>query len=261
MKLNDDFTVPESLLEEYQTILGVHFNDERLLISALTHSSLYDDVRITPALYMQNNGGLKYENYEKLEYLGDSILGAVIAWYSCQHTKFDDHAIKTGKSIESVLTDFKTLLVKNDNLKTLENQLYLDQFIIHGNSRNDLSSKYGDVVEAIIGAIVEDKGLDAAQSFVLDLFGLNGLDDDLDDLLNKIEYLDPKGKLQKYCEDNELSLDYELVQEEGPAHDKTYICEVCIGDKYIFTGSGKKIKGAEKDAASRAFSNLDWLTF
>ena len=245
MEINDDLIPSTVYLKELQKKMNIAYNDNKHLIQALLHGSFYSGDKSKLGLFKKNND-LKEDNYEKLEYLGDSVLSLIVADYSYNNEIINVYAKEQKRTIEGVLTNFKMVLVSNESLKPLANKLNLDKYILHGDLEN-ITDIYPDVIEALIGSIFIDQGFSDAKKFVTDFF-------DLERAIGKIANSNPKGTLKEICDQIGCVPVYELMNEEGPDHNKEFTVRLVCNDK-VAIGSGPKIKKAEVDAAKKFLLN------
>lgn len=214
--------------------LNIRAKNEQLFIDAFTHASF--------------KGNLGFvQNYERLEFAGDAVLGFVIA------TKLFEiyPELDQGK-----LTVMKHELVQTKSLAHKARELKFDQMIRVGNSislpeltAND--SFFEDVFEAFIGAIYFDQGIEIAKRTILNLFH--------DELYNfdLSATNDYKSTLQEYVQaEKRGELNYKLIERSGPSHDPTYRVSVEYDGVKLGEGVAKTIKGAEKLAAKDALSKV-----
>lgn len=210
--------------EALQRVLGLCFQNIDLLTTALTHRS----------------AGSK--NNERLEFLGDSILGFVIAEYL-----FD----RFPNENEGVLSRLRANLVNQKSLADLARKFNLGDYLIlgvgeirSGGFRRD--SLLSDAFEAIIGALAKDQGIDACRHWVVKVFS-----DDLEDLNSTREIKDPKTQLQELMQSKGLELPtYSLLAQSGMPHDQIFKveCRVSLISGAI-EGEGTSRKKAEQQAA------------
>ena len=245
MKINKDFTVSPVDLKEFQNIIGINYNNPKYLIQSLLHGSLFNGDKTKLDVFKKSNN-LKEDNYEKLEYLGDSVLSLIIADYSYNNETINVYAKEQKRTIEGVLTNFKMVLVSNESLKSLANKLNLDKYILHGNLEN-ITDLYSDVIEALIGSIFIDQGFSEAKKFVFNFF-------DLERALGKIDHSNPKGTLKEICDQIGCVTVSELMNEEGPDHNKEFTVRLVCNEQ-VTIGTGPKIKKAEVDAAKNFLLN------
>ena len=219
---------------ELENKIDYHFKDISLLKQALTHSSFVNEQKIN-----------KVQCYERVEYLGDAVLELVSSDYF-----FRNHPDEN----EGSLTKMRAAAVCEQALDITANDLDLGSYMVFGRGErlsggNKRASIVADCVEAIIGAIYLDSGLDEAKRFIMS-FVLNNLD-------KKRLFYDAKSVLQEKVQMNKNAvLSYELVKEEGPEHDKVFTFDVKLDGKVIGTGCGKNKKGAQQQAAYNALLNI-----
>ena len=245
IKIDEDLTVSSIDLIEFQNNIGITYNDTKYLIQALLHGSLFSGDKTKLDSFKKSNN-LKEDNYEKLEYLGDSVLNLIVADYSYNNEIINLYAKEQKRTIEGVLTDFKRVLVSNESLKPLANKLNLDKYILHGVLEN-ITEIYADVIEALIGSIFVDQDFSQAKKFVYNFFDLEGA-------LEKIADSNPKGTLKEICDQIGCVPIYELVNEEGPDHNKEFTVRL-ICNEQVTIGYGPKIRKAEVDAAKKFLQN------
>ncbi len=209
-----------------EQILSYQFKNKSLLKIALSHSS----IKSTPY------------NYQRFEFLGDSIIGYVVSDYLIKNTNYDE-----GRS-----TIIKSKYVSRKNLAEVSKSLNLVKFIQIDNSINlksvTTSTKIcSDIYESIVGAIYLDSNIENVKKFIYDT------------LLNK-KYTNIsdnyKGRLNEYC--HEKGYDepiYKVVKETGLDHLKQFRVEVKINGN-IYIASGNKIKNAEIKSAKKALDDL-----
>ncbi|MGR9073796.1 MAG: ribonuclease III [Gammaproteobacteria bacterium] len=211
--------------------LGLQFNDPRLLTLALTHRS----------------AGVK--NNERLEFLGDSVLGFVIA---------KELVEKFPKASEGVLSRLRAGLVNQESLAEIAREHELGHYLIMGSGelksggfRRD--SILSDALEAIIGAVLKDRGIEYCCAWVLEIFGKK-----LDLLSLDSWEKDPKTQLQEYMQAKRLELpEYTLISQTGLPHSQTFTVECRVS---LFAGSctgmGSSRKKAEQEAAEKMLAEL-----
>lgn len=221
-------------LQEIQKKIEYQFHNENLLITALTHSS-YANERITN----------KVEDYERQEFLGDSILELVSSEFIYKkHTQMP----------EGEMTKLRASMVCEKALAFSARDLELGRFIRIGKGEErtggrERESIIADVMEAMIGGIYLDSGLEEARSFIHKFI--------LEDVENKQIFNDNKTLLQEYIQKNgDNKIVYEPVAEEGPEHDKIFIIQVSIDGKVCGIGRGRNKKAAEQNAAYEALLHM-----
>ena len=220
----------EAALHELEEKLQYTFTDLSLLDVALTHSS-----------YANEQGqGHKYN--ERLEFLGDSVLGFITA------DKFF-HEFKD--TPEGKLTKLRASTVCEESLFPFGQQIDLGKYLLLGkgeekNGGRERASIVADAFEAVIAAIYLDGGLDAARPFVL-RFVMTAVEE------KKITFKDYKTTLQEIIQKNpEEELCYVLAGESGPDHNKRFEMEVHLNSNVIGRGVGRTKKQAEQEAAREA---------
>lgn len=219
--------------EELEQKIGYSFKDKKLLCQALTHSSFSNEQKIN-----------KYENYERLEFLGDAVLELITSKY---------YFINHPEMSEGQMTKKRSSTVCEMALAYCAKDLELGEYLLLGKGEEASGGRLrdsiiSDVMEAIIGALYLDGGFEAAQNFV-DTFILSDLD-------NKHLFYDSKTILQEKVQQAGISIEYQLVGENGPDHDKEFTVEVVIDGIASGKGVGRNKKSAEQKAAYEAL--LEW---
>lgn len=220
----------EERLTELEDKIQYRFQDRRLLRQALTHSSYANEQRIN-----------KFEDYERLEFLGDAVLELVSSDFL--YRKETDMA-------EGQLTRKRSSMVCEPALAFCARDIALEQYILLGKGEEATGGRgrdsiISDVMEAVIGAIYLDSGIEEASGFIHRFI--------LDDLEHKQLFYDAKTILQEAVQqESKEPICYELIKEEGPEHEKTFLVEVRVGDQKLGTGSGHSKKAAEQQAAYQA---------
>ena len=220
---------------DIERILGYRFKDSAILKEALTHKSFSGEHR-----------GVKHN--ERLEFLGDSILGAIVADYIYNECPHDE---------EGVLSKIKANLVSRRNLYLWGKQLHLGQLMALG--RGELAtggrtrdSIISNAVEAVIGAIYLDGGYEAARAFILPWARTQKLTQDAQDFKSVLqEVLQQKGPATPL---------YEVIQTVGPEHDKTFTVRVSLAGSELGIGKGHNKKQAEQAAAHQALMKLNKIS-
>lgn len=185
-------------------------------------------------------------NNERLEFLGDAVLGAVIAEYLFKMFPYKD---------EGFLTQLRSKIVNGQNLQHLALKLGIDKHLKVGlkESEKSKSSVYGDAFEALIGAVYLDRGFVVAKNFILKR--IIKLHVDIEDLMNTDT--DFKSQLQIYCQKNKLSLEYRLLSEEQKGKTKVFTVQVYINDKPYVTFENYSKRVAEQKAAQLTLEELN----
>jgi ribonuclease-3 len=213
------------------------FADKELLQRSLTHPSFK-----TPKGKCPHN--------QRLEFLGDAVLGMVLA-----EALFADLPDER----EGVLTRYRSMLAKGQQLHVLAQELELGKFLRLGEAEaaqggRERASILEDALEAVIGAIYLDGGLDAARASVRHLYG--PLSSRVD---AQLEIHNPKGKLQELYQPTlgNDSIEYRLIESTGPDHLKEFTVEVWIDGTCHGRGTGNSKKNAEEEAARAALDDHD----
>jgi len=226
--------VNEAQLRESAEVVGHDFVDWSLLVRALTHSSYSAESPDEPS-------------NERLEYLGDAVLGLVLA---------DEMYRRHPDFHEGLLTDLRKSVVNETTLGGAARRMGLGRFIRLGRGEeaaggHDKTSILANAFEAVIGAVHLDAGTEIARRLSLRL-----LRDDIDAAVPGLRTLDPKTQLQELTQDNELGAPYYEITDEGPDHEKIFFAEVLIAGRVRGRGSGRTKKAAEQEAAAQAIESL-----
>jgi ribonuclease-3 len=225
----------EEALQRIEQIIGYKFSNRELLSKAFAHSSAVND---------------RLFSNERLEFLGDSVLAAVIC--HALFERFPDY-------MEGDLTKIKSMLVSRRTCARVTKQLGLHEFLKIGkgmaSNRALTSSLAASLLEAVIAAIYIDGGFDAAGSFILGTFGpeINRTDAEQ-------SHGNFKSLLQQYAQQQfDTTPDYVLLDEKGPDHDKCFESEVVIAERHFPSAWGTNKKEAEQKAAFNALVELGVL--
>jgi ribonuclease-3 len=222
-----------SHIEAVEEILEYRFKDKNLLLQALTHPSAAEDDPI---------GG----SYERLEFLGDSIVGSVISREIFERYPTMD---------EGGMTRVKVSLVSGDSLAEIAEEWGFADHIIFGSSergtgRRGLHSALENVFEALTAALAIDGGTEIATQWIIRTLGPH---------INEqyaTEPENPKSTLQERLQVKRITPTYELVSTEGPPHDRVFTSNVLCEGEVIGTGSGHSKKDAEANAAIKALQTV-----
>lgn len=223
-------------IEELENRLGYIFNDKNLLEKALTHSSYANERNVN-----------KTECNERLEFLGDAVLEIISS----------DFLFKNNPDIpEGVLSKMRAFLVCEPSLYKCSKAFELGKYIMLGKGEDacggrDKPSVVSDAFEAVLGAVYLDGGLDEASKIIYK-FILT------DNQLLEAKMEDSKSMLQQMvqAEKYKKNINYNVVSEEGPEHDKMFSVEVTLDGVRYGLGFGHNKKAAEKDAAKKAIEKL-----
>ncbi len=221
-------------MTEFEKKIGYEFKDKKLLNCALTHSSYGNEQRVG--------------NNERLEFLGDSILGFVTAEYLFARLK---------NMPEGSLSKIRASLVCEQSLFEISKKIDLSKhlFLGHGEEASggrNRPSVVSDAFEAVLAAIYLDAGLDFAKKWLLDI-----LDDAFDDAIGGTRSKDYKTELQEYLQGNgQNRAEYRIAHEDGPAHNKHFEVEVLLDGKVVSSAGGTSKKEAEQNAARLVLEQL-----
>ena len=221
-------------LKELEGKIGYKFDDFTLFTKAMIHSSYANEKHLP-----------KYECNERLEFLGDAVLELVSSEFLFHNNP---------KLPEGELTKTRASMVCEPALAFCARDLDLGEYLLLGKGEDATGGRKresvtSDAMEALIGAIYLDGGFANAKEFIHRFI--------LKDLENKKLFFDSKTILQEIVQAgyNE-ELNYQLIREEGPDHDKRFVVEARIGEKSIGEGMGHTKKAAEQEAAYQALLKL-----
>ena len=221
-------------LEILEKNIGYTFKNKALLKNALTHTSYaYEN-------HIQSN--------EKLEFLGDSILEFLSSKYIYNNYP---------KLKEGEMTKVRATVVCEDSLYKIADKHNFSDFLYVGKSErmhqgNRKIAIMADSVEAVIAAIYFDSGLEEAEKFII-----SNLKEEIEIATKNVGIKDHKTVLQEKLQVNgNVNIKYEIINETGPDHDKTFTAEVKLDRKVLAVGKGKTKKQAEMDAAGKALETL-----
>ncbi len=224
-------------LAALQQILGVSFSKPSLLEEALVHSS-----------YINENPTLTLTSNERLEFLGDAVLGLVVANKLYQDFPHCD---------EGEMTRLRTTLVRRDTLARMARTIKLGDHLYLGKGEEtsggrDKPTNLAGALEAVIAATFLDQGLAVTRDFILRL-----LSPELQKVVNQGAGADYKSQLQEFIQaSRQQTPAYHVIEAIGPDHDRRFTVEVRIGDTVLGRGSGKSKKAAETQAAHTALEQI-----
>ena len=222
--------------EAFEEILGYKFNDIRLLEQALSHSSYANEKKLASG------------SNERLEFLGDSVLSIVVS----------DYIYKNLNVPEGELTKLRASLVCEKSLYVFAKQIHLGDFLFLGKGEENTGGRertsiLADAFEAVIAAVFLDGGLEAAKKHILRF-----IPKDIDSR-KSVSFSDHKTILQEIIQKNpEEKVEYKLVGQSGPDHNKAFKVQVCLNSNVIGTGIGKSKKEAEQMAAKEALELMGY---
>ncbi len=219
-------------LNKLEKQINYKFKNIALLEEAITHSS-----------FQKNNFKIKKKNYERLEFLGDRVLGLVLSEYLFKF--FPD-------AKEGVLDNYFQKFANQDNLFNYAKKINLSVFLKtqKGDNLENNKSILSDVIEAIIGAIYIDAGLKNCKNFII-----NNIIDKYSIYSKPLKH--PKSMLQEYCLDQYNALPkYIVLNKYGNEHQPTYEVSVSIKNHDVVSATGTNLKKAEEAAATKLLSIL-----
>ncbi|MEH7456875.1 ribonuclease III [Bacillus pseudomycoides] len=220
----------------FQQKIGITFIDEKLLIQAFTHSSYVNEHRKKP-----------HEDNERLEFLGDAVLELTVSQYLFQ---------KYPTMSEGELTKLRAAIVCEPSLVRFANELSFGNLVLLGKGEEMTGGRerpalLADVFEAFIGALYLDQGLDTVWGFLKEIVYPK---------INEGAFshvMDYKSQLQELIQrDGSGNIEYQILQEKGPAHNREFVSRVTLNSVALGVGSGKSKKEAEQQAAAEALKKL-----
>ncbi len=226
-----------SKINRMQEIVGYHFKNPELLKSAITHPSAVEGKPVSAG-------------YERLEFLGDSVVGFIVS---------EELFERFPEMDEGGLTRLKVSLISGESLSAVAAERGFADLIVFGSSERGtgargLHSALENVYEAVTGAIYLDGGLEPARAWVLDT-----LQPHLAPWRAALPE-NPKSLLQEKTQaDLHETPRYELVSTGGPAHSPTFVCDCLVGDRNVGRGEGTSKKEAEAAAAAMGLRTLGYV--
>ena len=199
--------------------------NEKLYVQAFTHTSY-------------SNEHLEEESYERLEFLGDAVLELIISDYLYNEKHLE----------EGTMTKMRASYVCEAACCTYAKKLGLDGYIRLGSGEVEANTTIlADVFESFIGAMYLDQGIEFTRNIVIGVIR--------EYIEKRIDFLhDYKSELQEQVQTVRKSAVYEIIDEAGPAHDRTFTCQVRIDNIVMGTGVGSSKKAAEQEAAKEALN-------
>lgn len=219
---------------QLETEIEYAFKDKDLILKALTHSSYANEKKME-----------KYNHNERLEFLGDAVLEVCTSDFL-----FKEYLDKP----EGDLTRLRASIVCEPTLAECARAIHLPDFLILGKGEETTGGRYRDSIvsdafEAVIGAIYLDGGIEEAKKFII-RFVLN-------DIENKHLFYDSKTILQETVQKlYKKKVEYKLISEEGPDHDKKFNVQVLLEDTILGEGIGRTKRKAEQQAAYQAILKI-----
>jgi ribonuclease-3 len=225
-------------LDSLQDILGVTFEDVTHLQQSLVHRSYLNEADDHP---LSSN--------ERLEFLGDALLGHVVA--ERLYYEFPEFS-------EGDLTKVRSALVRTETLARIARSLNLGDYLFLGKGEAESGGRHRQrnlacALEAVIGAVFVDQGFNAARGFILRILG-----EELEQAAAERLQMDPKSRLQEVVQgERQLTPVYRTDEVSGPDHDRVFVVDVFAGETFLGRGSGKSKRAAEQEAAVAALKTLD----
>jgi len=226
-----------SNLQQLEAVLGHRFEDRTLLLRALTHTS-----------HLHESDGINGNDYQRLEFLGDAVLGMLLAELLYHgHPDWD----------EGALSRLRSRLAGQDMLADRARTLGIGEFMLLGRGEEQSSGRtkdsiLADVLESLLAALYLDGGLEVARSLIERLFA---------DLAAEPQSLtlgrDSKSELQELLSVLGASMpEYSLFRESGPPHDRLFHFKVLLDGRCVGEGQGKSKKIAQQAAAAQALGSI-----
>ena len=232
-------------LDELQKIIGYTFKNAEFILNAVTHSSYINEGILRKDALSEIQSG---SNNERLEFLGDAVLELVMS----------EHIYKTYPELtEGEMTKLRASIVCEPTLSKAARKLDLGSCIRMGRGEEQTGGRergsiLADCFESIAGAIFVDGGFDSAKSFIL-----KTMDEFILERRKNFMLADHKTVLQEIIQrDSKEPLEYTVIAEEGPAHQRIFVVELCHSGRKLSTGRGKSKKEAEQHCAKQAIQVL-----
>ena len=232
----------ETLGKDFKTFeasIGIEFNDAELLRQAFTHRS-----------YLNEHRGASIGHNERLEFLGDAVLELIATHFL--YEKFPEKD-------EGELTAFRAALVNAVTLSEVAQEIGMNDYLLlsRGEAKDQGRARgvlLANAIEALIGAIYLDQGLDAARTFISE-----HLFPKIDYIVKKRLWQDPKSTLQEKVQEHDgVTPHYTVMRESGPDHDKQFVVGVYVRETLLAQGEGKSKQEAEQTAARAALEKRGW---
>ncbi|MBO5244535.1 MAG: ribonuclease III [Selenomonadales bacterium] len=225
-------------LRQLSDKMGITFDQIELLHKALTHTSYANEIK-----------RYTVEHNERLEFLGDAILDAIIS---------DELFCRYPALSEGDLTKARAAIVCEGSLAECAQAIGFGPYLLLGRGENasggrERASILADAFEAIVGAIYMDSGIESCRTFIL-----NNLSTDMEKIRYWKRSHDYKTRFQEYVQKNlHYDIKYQVEAESGPAHNKVFTISVTLNGEKLGTGVGKSKKDAEQKAAREALQKLN----
>ena len=223
----------------FETKIGFVFKNKRLLEQAFTHRS-----------HLNENRGTGREHNERLEFLGDAVLELVVSDFL--FGKYPDKP-------EGDLTAFRAALVNTQSISEAASSLGMNDYLLlsRGEAKDTGRARMiilANAFEALIGAIYIDQGYDAARDFIA-----GALFHKTDDVVEKRLWQDAKSRFQELSQEHHgVTPVYQVLDQSGPDHSKSFVSGVYIGQELVAKGEGLSKQEAEQDAAQKGLTAKGW---
>lgn len=230
---------PYVKFKRFQEQIGIFFRNEKLLIQAFTHSS-----------YVNEHRKRLHEDNERLEFLGDAVLELTVSQYLFEQFP---------QMSEGELTKMRAAIVCEPSLVTFAHALSFGDLVLLGKGEELTGGRMrpsllADVFEAFIGALYLDQGMETVVQFL----GKTIFPKIREGAFSHV--MDYKSQLQEFVQrDGSGVLEYKILQERGPAHNKEFVSRVSLNGEELGVGVGRSKKEAEQRAAQMALAKLKQL--
>ncbi|HUO50864.1 MAG TPA: ribonuclease III [Candidatus Paceibacterota bacterium] len=224
---------------KFETRIGFHFQDKRLLETAFTHRS-----------YLNENRTTSREHNERLEFLGDAVLELVMTEFL--FAKYPDKP-------EGDLTAYRAALVNTQSISEAATKLGMNEFLLLSRGEAKDTGRARQIIlanafEALIGALYLDQGYVAAKDFLA-----KQLFHKTDDVVARRLWQDAKSRLQEMAQEKlGVTPTYQLLDQSGPDHDKRFVVGAFLSGERIANGEGRSKQEAEQAAAEKALTTKGW---
>lgn len=229
-----------SNLAKLEEAIGINFQNKSLFQQALTHRS-----------YLNEHPEFKHGHNERLEFLGDAVLEIVVT----------EHLfVNFPNTPEGDLTNWRASLVNAKMLYVVADALGVENYLLlskgEAKDKNTKARQYilANSIEAIIGSIYLDQGIEAAKVFII-----KNIVSHLDEILKNQTYLDPKSRFQELAQEKEgITPIYKTIKEEGPDHEKLFTVGLYLGEELVSEGDGLSKQEAQVKAAQAGLEKKGW---
>ncbi|WP_164215431.1 ribonuclease III [Virgibacillus sp. YIM 98842] len=225
-------------MQQLENQFNMKFKNHALIKQAFTHSS-----------YVNEHRGKSFSDNERLEFLGDAVLELGVSQFLFRSHK---------NMPEGEMTKLRAAIVCEPSLYSFAVSLHFGEYILLGKGEEQTGGRsrpalLADVFEAFLGAVYLDQGFDKALEF-LESHVFPKITDGA--FSHEMDY---KTQLQELVQQSgKQSVDYQIVEEKGPAHEKTFLAQVMIKDRVLGSGEGKSKKEAEQRAAKKAMDRYKY---